>query len=671
MEYGTIIVGAGLSGILMSKYLTQNNIEHIVLEKRNVLGGIWAYSDNENITTVSKKTIMSSSAGVSFFSDFPFPKSYPHFPHSSEYYSYLKEYVKKFNIEKNIIYGINIKKIIKVEGQHEISTDSGDVYKCTNLIICTGLHNKKNNIFKKKYPDYNGELLHSQQIKFNKPYCKKTDKVLIYGGGETAADLAMESYTKSSKVFWCIPRGMWCFKRVAAERPLDEFVSIQRFEKYPYNGKITHERNTQVTGISGNDVKEFDAKVPYYHKYLVKSCEPIIKIHQGDIIAKREIKDCTDKTFTFDDKTKHDVDVVIDCTGYTHDPIFKLKDKTLCKSCIDIDDNTLFYIGFCRPIIGSLMWVAELQAILVSMIVSKKLNITKEDMLKIIKKDEKYYKNLFGKNKNYKRINIVDLHQEYFPSMMRLIGRPLPKHNPNGTLEERILTKCTMTPALIHHNSEKKDYCLEMCKQYCKLIHYDDDSEPIFKTNKIELDFKVNTFHKFIFKNRRLERIHNNFPCLTDKIAKDGISFPTNYPWTKREDICILESTIYEKFFVFSILSLFTFSYLKLLPSSIKQKIKIHHVIIIVLSWIVFQNVYSTFKLKNKIQYTSIGALHGISLSVLFGFLIPEIPNFYKNSLNFNDTTLFKTIISPSLYSAIYFLIYPLMSKTQHIIRLK
>tara|TARA_B100001996_G_scaffold143691_1_gene109304 strand:- start:1686 stop:2372 length:687 start_codon:yes stop_codon:yes gene_type:complete len=228
-----------------------------------------------------------------------------------------------------------------------------------------------------------------------------------------------------------------------------------------------------------------------------------------------------------------------------------------------------------------------------------------------------------------------------------------------------------MTPALIHHNSEKKDYCLEICKQYCKLIHYDDDPEPIFKTNKIEIDFKVNSFQQFIFKNRRLERIHNNFPCLTDKIATDGISFPDNYPWTRKEDICILESTIYEKIFVFSILSLFTFSYLKLLPSSIKKKIKIQHVVLVVLSWIVFQNVYSTFKLKNKMQYTSLGALHGISLSVLFGFLIPEIPNFYKNSLNFNNITLFKTTIPPSLYGVVYFLIYPLMSKTQHIIRLK
>ena len=665
MEHGTIIIGAGLSGILMSKYLSENNIEHIVLEKRNVLGGIWAYSDDENITTVSKKTIMSSSAGVSFFSDFPFPKSYPHFPHSSEYYSYLKEYVKKFDVEKNIIYGINITKVIKVEGQHEISTDSGDVYKCTNLIICTGLHNKKNNIFKKKYPKYNGKLLHSQQIKFNKPYCKKTDKVLIYGGGETGADMAMDSYTQSSKVIWSVPRGMWCFKRVLAERPLDEFISIQRLEN------INDENLKEAAGISGSDIKEFDSKVPYYHKYLVKSCEPIIKIHQGDIIAKREIKDCIGKTFTFDDKTKHEVDVVIDCTGYTHDSIFNFKDKTLFKSCIDINDNTLFYIGFCRPIVGSLMWVAELQALMVSMILSKKLNFTKEDMLKNIEKDEIYYKNLFGQNKNYKRINIVDLHREYFPSMMSLIGSSLPKHNPNGSLKERILTKCTMTPALIHHNSEKKDYCLEICKQYCKLIHYNDDSEPIFKTNKIELDFEVNAFQKFIFKNRRLERIHNNFPCLTDKIATDGISFPDNYPWARREDICILDSTIYEKILVFSILSLFTFSYLKLLPSSIKKKIKIQHIVLVVLSWIIFQNVYSTFKLKNKMQYTSIGALHGVTLSVLFGFLIPEISNFYKNSLNFSDTTLFKTTVPPTLYSFIYFLIYPLMSKTQHIIRLK
>ena len=50
---------------------------------------------------------------------------------------------------------------------------------------------------------------------------------------------------------------------------------------------------------------------------------------------------------------------------------------------------------------------------------------------------------------------------------------------------------------------------------------------------------------------------------------------------------------------------------------------------------------------------------------------IPEIPNFYTNSLKFSNTTLFKTTVPPSLYSFIYFLIYPLMSKTQHIIRLK
>ena len=99
---------------------------------------------------------------------------------------------------------------------------------------------------------------------------------------------------------------------------------------------------------------------------------------------------------------------------------------------------------------------------------------------------------------------------------MKIIGRPLPKHNLYGTLEERILTKCTMTPALIHHNSEK-DYCLEICKQYCKLIHYDDDPELIFKTNKVELDFNI--YEPIYINVRRLERIHNNFPCLIDKIA--------------------------------------------------------------------------------------------------------------------------------------------------------
>ena len=103
-----IIIGAGLSGIITSKYLTEKGLKHTILEKRETFGGIWKYSDDENITTVTKKTIMSSSATVSFFSDKPFPKDYPHFPHANQYYEYLKSFVKDNKIEDNIIYNVDI-----------------------------------------------------------------------------------------------------------------------------------------------------------------------------------------------------------------------------------------------------------------------------------------------------------------------------------------------------------------------------------------------------------------------------------------------------------------------------------------------------------------------------------------------------------------------------------
>ena len=661
-----IIIGAGLSGIITSKYLTEKGLKHVILEKRETFGGIWKYSDDENITTVTKKTIMSSSAAVSFFSDKPFPKDYPHFPHANQYYEYLKIFVKDNKIEDNIIYNVDINKISK-EGDIHVIYSNDKVYKCKKLIIATGLHNIKNNIFPKNYLNYTGKVLHSQQIKFNKPYCKKTDTVMIYGGGETASDITMNTYLNSTKTIWCIPRGMWCIKRQLYGRPLDEFGSIQRTDQFPPTSSNIHNKFSQAHGKSGTDVKEFDAKVPYYHKYLVKSVEPVIKIHQGKIIPKRGIKNCSGKTFIFDDGKKVSIDCVIDCTGYTHDPVFQFKGKRVFKSCIDIDDPSVSYIGFCRPIVGSLMWVAEIQAKLVSAFLSDEFKISKEKMVQHMENDAKYYEKLFGNNIDHNRLNILDLVCEYFPSIMKLLGEPLPKHNPMGTLEEQILTKCSQNPALLNHaNPNKRQQCLEICKNYCKLIHYNDHENNLFKTHKLPLDLSLNIRLdrlKFIFKNRRWERIYDKIPKLTYELLKNGISYPNNYPWAEKKELSFFNTTNSEQIIVYSTMSLFTFGYLATLPKHIKMDIGIQHISLIIISWIIFQKLYSVLKMRNIFQYIVLGCLHGFVLCGYARKYMPKIPKYFANQFGMESLTLFQATIPPMVYGLFYGIIYPILSK--------
>lgn len=145
-EYDAIIIGAGVAGIITSKYLSLIGINHIILEKRSCFGGIWAYSDNPNITTVTKKTIMTSSKGFSCFSDMMPSKKYPTFMTAIDFYNYLCKYIKKHDIAKNILYNQDIVNIYKKNNMHIIVTNNKE-YTSKYLIICAGLNFKKNDVF--------------------------------------------------------------------------------------------------------------------------------------------------------------------------------------------------------------------------------------------------------------------------------------------------------------------------------------------------------------------------------------------------------------------------------------------------------------------------------------------------------------------------------------------
>jgi cation diffusion facilitator CzcD-associated flavoprotein CzcO len=344
--YDAIIIGAGVAGIITSKYLTGIGIKHVILEKRECFGGIWNYSDDPNITTVTKKTIMTSSKYFSCFSDLIPCKELPNFLTCNDFLSYLKKYIKKHDIEKNIINNQNVINITKINKNHIVTTNDNE-YISKYLIICTGVNYKRSNIFSKKYPEYTGKIYNAQEVKFNKILFNKSQNVMVYGGGETSSDMVMDAYQYAKKVIWCIPNGMWGFKRciLNGQMPTDMFANSVGAQRN-YNLKnTTGECIRFVNGTSGTDVKNFDSKKKYSRKYFNKSCEPIIKIHQNKIISKKKIISCDKTIVHFDDKDVYNINCVIDSTGYYTNPIFDLHTDELFKECIHINDPTLMYVG--------------------------------------------------------------------------------------------------------------------------------------------------------------------------------------------------------------------------------------------------------------------------------------------------------------------------------------
>ena len=84
-----LIVGAGFTGLGTAKYALEEGFQPFILEQKNDIGGVWNPDHGhawENMTTNLSKYNVS-------YKDFPWPEETPTFPHSRDFYNYMKRYV--------------------------------------------------------------------------------------------------------------------------------------------------------------------------------------------------------------------------------------------------------------------------------------------------------------------------------------------------------------------------------------------------------------------------------------------------------------------------------------------------------------------------------------------------------------------------------------------------
>jgi thioredoxin reductase len=203
--YNNIIIGAGTTGLQLAYFFNKHNIEYILLEKDSSAGSYYLnFPHSKKLLSINKNNsfkydLYSLLNDEKFnFSDYSTEK----YPNSEDYYNYLNDFSKKFNL--NIKYNENVKLITKDdESQYIINTDN-ITYKCKNLYITTNFYKpkipkcrlhvtKKENI--KHYYDFsNNYFLSNENInKF------KNKNVLFIGLGNSSMELSnlLYNYTKN------------------------------------------------------------------------------------------------------------------------------------------------------------------------------------------------------------------------------------------------------------------------------------------------------------------------------------------------------------------------------------------------------------------------------------------------------------------------------------------
>ena len=437
--YDVIIVGAGWSGLLSCKYCLAENLKTLVLESRDRIGGVWAYTDDPRYGGVMKTTNTTSSRCITEISDFPMPDDYPDFPSYSQIYTYLESYCTHFSLSEHICLNRRVTRIVKVDDLWKVTTSDGNQLSARSVIVSSGVHQHQNIVSDDhRFNGYSGTLMHSAAVKeITAELAGK--KIVVWGGGESASDIAFEAGKVASRVYLCIPNGQWMVPKIVDRwRP---FPSSQRKVVDHTSSRLrlllspTHLYSPFISqyleyafGFNGHGQEAWRTAAPYNRSFFNKSADVLLSVKSGHVIPKRDIASCLGTTVYFTDATSDDVDYIITCSGYRASfPFFdesvipNMNQRKLFKCIFYNKDPSLAYVGFVRPIFGSIPGISELQSRYVAKVIAGKCplpNRVKREA--IIDKDGKFWNHHF-RFTSLRLTGLVD-HFIYSNQLARLIG---------------------------------------------------------------------------------------------------------------------------------------------------------------------------------------------------------------------------------------------------------
>jgi len=136
MEYDTIIIGGGQAGLAASYYLTQQNREHVILEKQRV-GESWRSGKWDSFTLVTPNYMLQL-PGFEYEGDNP-----DGFLKREEVVQYLEDYVDEF--DPLIKTGVEVTNVREADTQDGflLETSVGP-FAANNVIVATGTFQQPN-----------------------------------------------------------------------------------------------------------------------------------------------------------------------------------------------------------------------------------------------------------------------------------------------------------------------------------------------------------------------------------------------------------------------------------------------------------------------------------------------------------------------------------------------
>ena len=175
------IVGGGPIGLACGIECEKAGLDYVIVEKGVMTNSLFNYPLNMTFFSTSEKLEM---GGIPFM-------SIAHKPTRTEALEYYRRVAQKWKLKVNLYEEVKI--LMKVGEFFEITTSKGD-YTTKNIILATGFYDLPNLMH------VPGEDLPKVTHYYKEPWPYIGQKILVVGGGNSAVDVALETWRKGAEV---------------------------------------------------------------------------------------------------------------------------------------------------------------------------------------------------------------------------------------------------------------------------------------------------------------------------------------------------------------------------------------------------------------------------------------------------------------------------------------
>lgn len=310
MDQAVAIVGAGPAGLGVAVELIADGFDVVIYERHDDVGGVWDI-DNPGSPMYDSAHLISS-RGRSGFAGFPMPADYPDYPSRQQQLAYLRQFARTRGLYDHIQFGSEVVSADRDEqGGWTLSLRGGRTVTVGVLVVANG------HLWQPRVPGYpgtfTGATLHAVEYRSREQFAGR--RVLVVGGGNSAADIACDAAAFAESVTISMRRGYHLVPKHIFGVPTDVFG--HGGPRLPYRLKLKFFGG--LVRLLVGDLRRYGLQRPDHPimaSHPIMNTQLVHHLQHGEVTARPDIEHLNGDTVRFVDGSSERFDIIVWATGY-------------------------------------------------------------------------------------------------------------------------------------------------------------------------------------------------------------------------------------------------------------------------------------------------------------------------------------------------------------------